>query len=61
MTGCNLSLGTIARTSLPEPPVTIPNLVTWMRIFGSLFCFAIAAARFDPRWNLAPWWEEQWI
>ena len=56
-----LAPGALARTRLPDPSLTIPNLVTWARIVGCLFCFVIAAERFDPRWNMAPWWEEQWI
>jgi CDP-diacylglycerol--glycerol-3-phosphate 3-phosphatidyltransferase len=43
----------IARTGRPERPHTIPNVVTGVRLVASLVCFAIAAARSDPRWSLA--------
>lgn len=45
--------GMLARTKLPESPITYANLVTWVRIAGSMLCFAMAAARSDLRWNLA--------
>ncbi len=45
--------GTVARADLPEPWLTIPNLVTGLRVCGSMCCFAIAAARSDSSWNLA--------
>lgn len=52
-TESNLARGMITRTQLPEPPLTYANLVTWLRIAGSLLCFAMAAVRSDVRWNLA--------
>lgn len=53
MTDSNLALGTLVRTGRPEPPLTVANLVTWVRIAGSIFCFAMAAVHADPAWNLA--------
>jgi CDP-diacylglycerol--glycerol-3-phosphate 3-phosphatidyltransferase len=52
-TESDVARGTLARTKLPEPPLTYANLVTWLRIAGSTMCFTMAAARSDPRWNLA--------
>ena len=53
MTDSDLALGTLVRTDRPEPPLTVANLVTWLRIAGSIFCFAMAAVHADPAWNLA--------
>ena len=53
MTDSHFVPGTVARADLPEPWLTIPNLVTGLRVCGSMCCFAIAAARSDSSWNLA--------
>lgn len=41
------------RTASHESPLTWANLVTCLRVTGSITCFTIAALRGDASWNLA--------